>query len=170
MEIKKTLSKQPMPCKGYTVNIRYMHGDADFYSSETYHFSDDFELEVALKFFTTLKDNPFDHIMAIAYEYGSIARYEEWEGENSSDAVINKALKCGIMTRDQILKLWDLASTHKIESVTDACGLPFVYRCAKVDEITIQYYDGTNLYDVETEYNRKPEYEWRKGEDDAGED
>lgn len=170
MEIKKTLIKLPELFKGYTVNIRYMHGDSDFFSDQTYYFSDDFELEVALKFFTTPKKNPFSHIIAIADEYGSIERYDEWEGEHSSDDVINDALKCGIMTRDQILKFWELASEYKISSVTDACGLPFVYRCAKVNEIKIQYYDGTDMYDVETEYNRKPEYDWQKGENNEGKD
>ena len=173
MESKKTPIKLHKPFRGYTVNIRYMHGDADFYSGETYWLKNDFDLEVALKFFTTisgLEGHPFIYLSDIMNEYGSLERYEEHRDSDDTplEKLFERALERGTMNKEQLLRFCELAT--ELEIIKDACCCAFIYRCAKVDKITIQYYDGTNLYDVETEYNRKPEYDWQKGENDAGED
>ena len=52
MKIEKKLRKtNPKPFVGYTVKIKFMHGDADAYTNEKYYFDNDTDLVLALKFF-----------------------------------------------------------------------------------------------------------------------
>ena len=166
MEIKKTPKEIKKPFIGYTVIVEYMHGDADFYTTEKYKLSNDSDLEIALKFFTTMKDGHFWRILSEASEYGSIEQYDEEkdDDEPSSETLINKAIEDGVMTREQVVRLWELFDDGEIDCPLDACGLPFVYRHAKVKKIKIEYFDGTALYSVRTEYN--PKSKWETDEDD----
>ena len=146
MKIEKKLRKtNPKPFVGYTVKIKFMHGDADAYTNEKYYFDNDTDLALALKFFDLVGGlSWWDNEDILNF----VAKAQDHKEPDMKMIDSLAESYVDYVTKEDIVRLWTMVHDDVVNPVTDVTADNWV---ARVEDTTITYFDGTDTYDVEVD-------------------